>query len=346
MNTEILIENLKKNIVNFYKPEFRTRFLILFDTKTDLSQVLKDAYYNAVTQLGHSVDAYDFYKFEEQDLINDIYEHYVKGDVVIMLQSSSYRVSKFRWRNELCQRGLKVLEHGHLHKIQENEIETFFNSLTYDYQHQKEITDYLEEKINLCKNITFINQDGSKLEYSGPMDKCIRNIGEFEEQTNWGSRFPIGELISESLDLSTLNGDMQVYAFPNLDQFTEFTHPFTCRVEGGFVISHNGPKCFDDVFQLIKTEHPEGKVYVRELGIGLNRYIKRNQRLGDPIAYERQEGLHFSLGMKHGIYAKKLWPKYGKKFNQRFHIDVYVNIDKILIDDILVYSKEKGYFIE
>lgn len=346
MNKQELVENLKQIIINFYKIEFKTRFLIIYDTQSELSQILKDAYFQAISEIGNSVDTYDFFKFDENHLIEDIDEHYVKNDVIIMLQSSSYRVSKFRWRNELCQKGLKVLEHAQLRRIKPEELDTFLDSMKYDYPHQKEICDYLEEKINKSNKIDIISENGSKAQYLGPMDKCVRNIGEFENQTNWGSRFPIGELITESLDLSTLNGEIEVYAYPNLDQETKFTPPFTCKIENGFLTSHNGEKEFDEIYKLIQTEHPEGKVYVRELGIGLNRFIKRENKISDPISYERQEGLHFSLGMKHGIYAKKLWPKYGKKFHQKFHIDVYVNVSEIYIDDILVYTKDKGYFIE
>lgn len=340
-----LVLELKKIIVNFYKPEFKTRFLILYDTESELSTILKSAYYTAVSQLGHSVDAFDFYKFSEEELIFDIDNYYVKGDVIIMLQSSSYRVSKFRWRNELCQRGLKVLEHGHLGKIKENEIQNYFNSMIYDYDWQKQVADFLEDKIKKSSKIDIISENGSIVSYTGLMDFCTRNIGEFEEQTNWGSRFPIGELITESLDLSTLNGEVEVYAYPNLEQVTNFAKPFTCKIENGFLVSHTGPEDFDEIFKLIQTEHPEKKVYVREFGLGLNRFIKRFDKLSDPIAYERQQGVHFSLGMKHGIYMKKLWPKYGKKFNQRFHIDIYVNVKEILIDGLLVYKNDKGFIV-
>jgi leucyl aminopeptidase (aminopeptidase T) len=199
--------------------------------------------------------------------------------------------------------------------------------------------------LSKAKEIKIVSVNGAVASYSGEMDKIVLNDGNFEGNTNYGSKYPIGEIVTEALDLSTLNGEIEVYAFPNLEIETEFVEPFKIEIKDGLVVSHNGPKNFVDIVNMIKTEHPEEKVYVREFGIGINRHIHRHSRLGDPISYERQEGLHFSLGMKHGIYEKKLHAKYGKKFYQRYHIDVYVNLDKMYIDNELVYEKEKGYLL-
>jgi hypothetical protein len=47
--------------------------------------------------------------------------------------------------------------------------------------------------------------------------------------------------------------------------------------------------------------------------------------------------------MKHGLYQKKLWPKYGKDFHQKYHIDVYVNLKNMYFNDKLVYTYPKGF---
>lgn len=335
----------KNMLVHNYKITSENKVLLIFDTETELSPMLRDAFESACEQLSIELEILEFYSSQPEDIVTNINSNYKENDLIILAQSSSFRVSKFRWRNELCAKGLKVLEFSHLNRIKLDEYNTYIDSLTYDYPHFEKLNAKLVPMIEKAQNITIISENGSKAMYEGQMDKIILNDGNFEGHTNYGSKFPIGEIVSEALDLSTLNGEIEVYAFPNLNIETQFTEPFTITIENGLVTKHNGPKEFEEIIKMIKTEHPEEKVYVREFGVGTNRHIPRMSRLGDPIAYERQEGLHFSLGMKHGIYEKKLWPKYGKKFYQRYHIDVYVNMDKMFIDSELVYEKDRGYII-
>lgn len=334
----ILKENL--NIKN------SSRVLILYDDECELTQLLMEGARRACENLANSFDLVNYSTHSTEQIVNDIDEFYRKDDVVFLIQSSSFRASKFRWRNELCSRGLGVIEFGQLQKILPHEYQCYVDSLTYDYPRYVKLIDSLTHHIKTAKTTTIISQNGCKVTYKGPLDKPITNDGNFEGLVNKGSRYPIGEVITEGLDLSYLSGEIEVYAFPNKNQETQFVKPFTCKIEKGLLVSHNGPKEFDEIVEMIKTEHPSGSVYVRELGLGLNRFIKRFSRLGDPIAYERQEGVHFSLGMKHGMYQKKLWPKYGKKFNQKYHIDVYVNVDRVYFDKELVYSYPDGFIVD
>ncbi len=345
-----MIEELQKNCIDILKHNFElkdnNRVHILFDTKSKMSVLLKEAYEKACQKLANSHDLVDFYKQDIDWLIEDIQKNYYKEDVVVLIQSDSFRVSKYRWRNELCSKGLKVIEHSHLKKIKEKEIETYIKSLTFDTPHYKELCKKLCSKLEKTRNIEIISKEDSIAKYSGEMEKCVVNTGDFRKQTQYASRYPIGEIITESKDLSKLNGEVEVYAFPNLKQETKFVESFKCTFKNGFLTKHNGPKEFQEIINMIKTENEEGLIYVRELGLGLNRYIKRFDKLGDPIAYERQEGLHFSLGMKHGLFQKKLWPKYGKKFYQRYHIDIYVNVKEIKIDQKTIYTYDKGFFLD
>ncbi len=348
---ENLLEKLSNNAYDILKKHYHisnsARVLIIYDEETQLAINLKDAFSNACSKNSNSFDIISYYKTTPEEIFEDVQWNSREGDVVVLIQSSSFRASKFRLRNDLCAKGLKVVEFGHLQKIKEDEYETYVNSLYCDDEHNFKLVDKLMNDIKNLNSVTIISENGSEIKYNGKLDNPISNDGRYEGQTNYGSRYPIGEVISEGLDLYTLSGEMEVYAYPSIDtQETVFVEPFTIKVENGLVVSHNGPKDFDDIIELVKTEHPENHVYVREIGLGLNRGIPRFSRLGDPIAYERQEGLHFSIGMKHGIYQKKLWPKYGKKFNQRFHIDVYVNVKEIYFDSQLVYEYPKGYLFK
>jgi hypothetical protein len=340
-----LISNCKAILKNDYEISISSRVLIIYDTETTLAQELKKSFAKACEELANSYDCLDFKHFNLETFKEELEWNYKKGDIIILLQSTSFRVSKFRWRNELCSKGFKVLEMGQLRKIKENEIPTFINSLHNDKEHYFQVTNKIIPLLKKASTLTIISENGSIVNYTGKLDEIYTNIGDLKHQSQFGSRYPIGEIVSEAKDLSTVSGVIEVYAYPNLQQETTFVEPFTCSIKDGLVISHTGPQEFEEIIQMIQTEHPEGKVYVRELGLGLNRGIKRFSRLGDPISYERQEGLHFSLGMKHGLYQKKLWPIYGKKFYQRYHIDVYVNVKEIYCDDTKIFENGKGYLI-
>jgi len=338
-------KNIKDILITNYKIVNLTKVLVIFDENSTLSSLLKNASILALEELKQEFELVDFY-LKDSDFIADyVFENSKKSDVILTIQSSSFRVSKYRWRNELCNRGLKVCEFGQLGKVKDDEIERFINSLTTDFDHYEKISNKIIPLINLSKEIKIISTNNSILKYSGKMDKCLKNTGALWEQTNWTTRFPIGEIICESLDLTTLNGKFLGYAYPSIkDQTTQFTKPFKCEIKEGLFISNDGPKEFKEIIELIKTENEEKEVFVRELGLGLNRNIKRFGCISEPMAYERVEGLHFSLGMKHGMYQKKLWPKYGKKFHQKFHIDIFVDVKEIYIDDELVFTYNQGYF--
>lgn len=103
---------------------------------------------------------------------------------------------------------------------------------------------------------------------------------------------------------------------------------FTVQVRDGRIVrdvSH--PESFNALMD--KIEASEGEIWVREIGIGLNHAISRSKPLSDVNYFERQYGIHLSLGKKHGIYGKKL----PKEELQRFHIDVFLDVKNIRIGE-------------
>ncbi len=57
----------------------------------------------------------------------------------------------------------------------------------------------------------------------------------------------------------------------------------------------------------------------------------KNRPLNDVTAFERQWGLHVSLGKKHNVFKKASIPK-----NMRFHIDMFVDVKEISVDEEIV----------
>ena len=54
------------------------------------------------------------------------------SDLVVLVQSTSFRLDAFRIRIELFKRQLKVIEHPHLGRMSGHEIEYYIDSLAYD----------------------------------------------------------------------------------------------------------------------------------------------------------------------------------------------------------------------
>lgn len=85
-------------------------------------------------------------------------------------------------------------------------------------------------------------------------------------------------------------------------------------------------------------EQENGEVMVRELGIGFNPEISPERPISDVNSFERQLGVHLSLGKKHGIFGKKL----PKTDLQKYHIDVFLDSKALDFSGrILRFSTEK-----
>jgi len=86
----------------------------------------------------------------------------------------------------------------------------------------------------------------------------------------------------------------------------------------------------------------EGPVLVREFGLGLNDKIGKppNKLVNDMTAFERQQGLHLSLGKKHNVFKK---PQIQGKL-ARFHIDMFVEYEEMLIDGKSIIQIQNDLF--
>eukprot|EP00796_Vickermania_ingenoplastis_P005617 gene5617-4036_t len=161
-----------------------------------------------------------------------------------------------------------------------------------------------------------------------------------------GGTFPIGEVISESFDLAKLNGVCDVFAYPDTDKNVAFARPaaFEIVIDAGRVVSlgSNAPADFVDLWSLVRQTEQE--CYVRELGIGLNPYVGLQHILADVTSFERQWGVHLSLGLRHPLFVKqnrkrnadgtpvesvKVDGPVVKRRAGKYHIDVFVDAASI-----------------
>jgi hypothetical protein len=271
------------------KHEDSRKALVVFDAQTPLSRLLADAY------------------------------------KVSLPNASNFRLAEYRIRIELFQRGLAVIEHVHLERaIDARQMEIYVDALAYDTEYYHGEARRLKAKIDAATKLE-VRCAGTTLTYEGGMEDTKLNVGDYTGMKNVGGTFPIGEVFSEPRDFSKVNGEAMIFSFAGIDHIVQMHTPFKIRVEQGILVSHEGPRAFQDVLDQISLEE---KILVREFGVGLNRAMGKDRVLDDITAFERQRGLHFSLGEKHGVYKK---PGMQAK-KTHFHIDIFVDVETILAD--------------
>ena len=256
--------------------------------------------------------------------------------IVILVQSTNFRLSTFRIRLELFNIGIHVVEFNHLAYIPEGEFTTFTTSLSYqtdEYVRQEWVIRGLIEANNEALGNTRIQSVNGEFLTFWALEKIRGNTGDYTGTANkWGT-FPLGEVFTESVELDSLNWKCLIESYPREDFSVDHCAPFELVIENWRVLpSTDFPAPFAKLYNWIVQY--EWEVMVRELGMGLNRAITTTTPLSDINFYERKIGVHLSLGKKHGIYGKKL----PKTMIQRFHIDVFIATEWVYIGDQRVYE--------
>ena len=325
-------QNLTDTLRDVFLHDEDTTALVIYDLNSPLSMLLTDAYRLALPK-GKFINFHD----TDNDKILLQLEALQSGDLVALVQSNSFRLSAYRIRIELFKKKIKVAEHPHLARMsKEDEVEHYVNALAYDKQYYHHMGHTLKEMLHTASGAV-VDSGEEKLIYPGAFEEAKLNIGDYREMKNTGGQFPIGEVFTEARDLTSLNGKTKIMAFGDINYNVNIPpHSITIVIENGQLVrTGNSTAEFEAVLDLIREE--EGVIWVRELGLGLNRAFSKERSVSDMGTFERMCGLHLSLGAKHGIYAKE-----GMKRNSgKFHIDVMIDTTSFKIDDTVVYDGKK-----
>lgn len=256
-----------------------------------------------------------------------------KWSIVILVQSANFRLSTFRIRLELFHRGIHVIEHNHLAYIKESEFDTFIDCIQYRTPEYVRLLEVFTELFARAKETRIISTDGSELIF-GPVDRVLGNTGDYSKAENKGGTLPVGEVLTEALDLSTVNGKCLIDTYPGDDFGIRICEPFEMIVENGRVLpSDHFPSEFQKLYNMIR-DNENSEVLVRELGLGLNPAPTTATPLSDINFHERKVGIHLSIGKKHGLYGKKL----PKTEVQRFHIDIFIALESMYVGETKVFE--------
>ena len=304
--------------------------VVVYDKDSTLSKILTKAYR---VNLPHATFI-DFHKSSPKE-IRAVFDNLDALDMVILIQSTNFRLDAFRIRVELFKRKIKVLEHPHLVRMHEEEVSHYIDALAYDTQAIKEVGLSLKEKMDVAKSCV-IHSGGEQLYFPVGFESVKLNIGDYTTMPNIGGQFPIGEVFTESKELTAVNGRATVFAFADTSyRVNKPENPITIIIKEGILVDcENSTTAFDEMLNLIREG--EEVVWVRELGFGLNRGMSKTKIVSDIGSYERMCGVHLSLGRKHGMYAK---PGF-KRGDGKFHIDIFVDTTTVVVDDEVLFKDE------
>lgn len=331
MNTA-LVQNLKDIITHAIIHTPDRKALVIYDRSSELSSLLADGYAQAMPD----ATMIDFANTDPND-IRAIIDTLAPKDLVVLVQSSSFRLNDFRFRLELFNRDLAVIEHPHLSRMTGEECNTYIDSLEYDPAYYRGLGAKLKERIDKAKRIVVSSSD-AELVYECDFETAKLNVGDYTGMKNRGGQFPIGEVFTEPVNLEGVNGTVKLFAYADANFHVQISkEPITVVIEKGIIVDAPGaPEGFVAVLDQIRADE---QLRIRELGFGMNRAMTRTRVLNDIGSYERMCGIHLSIGHKHTIYAKAGLPKRSSKY----HVDVFVDTQRVMIDGETVY--ENGTYV-
>jgi aminopeptidase len=302
--------------------------LIIADERCELTRLVANAYRAALPDAR-------YVSFDEvtQDEVIAACNEMKRGDLVILVQSLSFRLSVFRIRLELYNRGLKVIEHPHLAGMGEDEIPFYIDALAYDHAYYHSTGHALKKRLDQAERVELHTGASEPLVYASRLEATKLNIGDYTGMINVGGQFPIGEVFTEASDLEAVNGHVRIATFGDINFCVNAPErPITLVVAKGRIVDTiDSTTDFDEILAAITAQ--ENEVWLRELGLGLNRAFTAERRVSDVGSYERMCGVHLSLGSKHNIYPKKQF----KRNEAKFHVDVFAATERVEIDGETIY---------
>ncbi len=321
-------KNLNDILTHVFKHSGQHKAVVVFDAGCELACALMLAYKRCLPEA-------QFINFglHTPNAVLSIFASLVASDLVVLVQSTNFRLEAFRIRVELFKRGLKVIEHPHLSRMVGDEVGYYIDALAYDPVYFRGVGAHLKTIIDQAQFGCLDSGGESRLIFGSPFESAKLNVGDYSEMPNIGGQFPIGEVFTEARDLEAVHGRVRIFAFGDTQyRVNRPAKPITLIIEKGQVMAtEDSTPEFDSVLANIRAD--EQVVWVREIGLGLNRAFTKDRSVSDIGSYERMCGVHLSLGAKHGIYGK---PNF-KRGDGKFHIDVFAVTERVTLDDQEIY---------
>jgi aminopeptidase len=330
---DIAEKNISDLLTHVFHHTSQHKAVVVFDTNCELARTLTDAYRSCLPH-AQFID----FAAHAPDTVLRLFASLAASDLVVLVQSTNFRLEAFRIRVELFKRGLKVIEHLHLVRMQGAEMAFYIDALAYDGAYFRGTGHGLKSIIDTAKN-GWLDSGGeqfpdARLIFGSSFESAKLNVGDYSDMPNVGGQFPIGEVFTEAKDLASVSGRVRIHAFGDTAyKVNRPAKPITLIVDKGQVVATADSTLeFDTVLDNIRAD--EQVVWLREIGMGLNRAFTQTRTVSDIGSYERMCGMHLSLGAKHGIYGK---PNF-KRGEGKYHIDVFAVTEQVVMDDRVIYQ--------
>ena len=336
---------LEKNLKIFENPFCDKKVVLVYDIESKLSKILGETY--AENLISFSWKERDAWKAERVEIIifSEISKEILKDKLmnleadstVVLVQSTNFRLDDFRLRLNLKNQWVWCIEHNHLWYIKDNEIENYADSIEYRTPYYNKISAELKEKFDKADKLIVKSKNWDELVLTWGFEDMKQNTWDFGDRIRGGS-FPIWENFTEIKNFDNFNWKVSIRAYPNMTFEVQFPEVFTIEIKESRLVnySENTPESFIEILEKIKAWE-DWEVFVRELGFWLNPWITWDKTLNDVNACERIAGFHMSLWKKHQIYRKKIH----RKITQRYHIDIFADVDYIKLDNDIIFKDEK-----
>lgn len=331
---------LEKNL-SLKNPEILGKKIVLvYDTDSELSTLISAGYIENLKE--YSNVEIILFQEEKGSELKDKLLWLEANSTVILVQSTNFRLESFRIRISLQQKNVGCIEHNHLSYIKSSQTKTYLEAISYQSDYFETVSNFLKQTFDAGNTLKVIWSNGSEFEISWGFEDMKQNTGNFSLDNRYAT-YPIWENFTEAKDFSNVNGELYVKAFPWEDLQVVFAEkPFKITVKNSIITykKEDIPKELLPTFE--KIEEAEWEIMMRELGFWLNKAITFENTLSDVNAFERMAWFHLSLGKKHGVYRKKM----SKDIVQRYHIDIFPDVEKIFVDDKLIFEKGKHFVYE
>lgn len=295
---------------------------ILADDESPLTCVLASAYREVFPWA-----VYRPWNAEQPEQIKEEIRALKPGTLVVLVQSTNFRLDAFRIRMEVFALGMKTIEHVHLARMADPDESTrYLKGLCVRPQYFTTQAKWLTDKIAESQWLEVESGEGKLIRWESPLEPAKPNIGDYTGMKSIGGTFPIGEVFTEAKEVFKGSGEVVVYAFANQQFQMEFFEPFAVQVIDGIIqIRGHEPEVFRQTMELVAASE---RAVIREIGFGLNPAFGKNAFVSDVTAFERQRGLHLSVGEKHSVYHPK--PDLKKRDHARYHVDLFIDVKRVV----------------
>ena len=333
---------LEKNLKILEQPFCEKKVVLVYDEDSKLSKILGEAYaenLKKLNQQGGFSPLCEIIIFWEIDkgVLKEKLMNLEADSTVVLVQSTSFRLDDFRLRLNLKNQWVWCIEHNHLWYIRDNEIETYADSIKYRTPFYIELSEKLKNKFDKADRLSVVSKNWDELICEWGFEDMKQNTWDYWNRIR-GGWFPIWENFTETKDFLKVNWKLSIRAYPNMQFEVIKWDVFTVEIKESKIIwcSQNTPEDFIELVEKIKSSE-DWECFVRELGFWLNPGITWEKTLNDVNACERIMWFHMSMWKKHQIYRKKIH----RKIMQRYHIDIFSDVDYIELDWERILEKEK-----